>query len=125
MCIGLAHLVLWKWFSSVLPQFLECLGVSVGNTVYLGTIQILCIWTQYRYCVSGHTTNTVYLDTIQILCIWTHYKYCVSGHNTNTVYLDTIQILLFGWFVGWVEWFGIGEWFVCLVGWFVVLSDLA
>ena len=29
MCIGLAHLVLWQWFSSILPQFLGCLGVLV------------------------------------------------------------------------------------------------
>ena len=29
VCIGLAHLVLWKWFSSILPQFLGCLGVLV------------------------------------------------------------------------------------------------
>ena len=33
--VGLAHLVLWKWFSSILPQFLGCLGVLVpGVCVY-------------------------------------------------------------------------------------------
>jgi len=29
VCVGLAHLVLWKWFSSILPPFLGCLGVLV------------------------------------------------------------------------------------------------
>jgi len=29
VCVGLAHLVLWKWFSGILPQFLGCLGVLV------------------------------------------------------------------------------------------------
>ena len=29
VCVGLARLVLWKWFSSILPQFLGYLGVLV------------------------------------------------------------------------------------------------
>jgi len=29
VCVGLAHLVLWTWFSSILHQFLGCLGVLV------------------------------------------------------------------------------------------------
>jgi len=35
VCVGLAHLVLWKWFSCIPPQFLGCLGVLVpGVCVY-------------------------------------------------------------------------------------------
>jgi len=29
VCVGLAHFVLWKWFSSIIPNFLGCLGVLV------------------------------------------------------------------------------------------------
>ena len=82
-----------------------CIGHTT-NTVYLdtiyifylGTIQILCIWKQYKFCFPGHNRITVYLDIIQIPCYWTQYKkwvygkntHILFGHDSNTAYLDTL-----------------------------------
>ena len=61
VCVDLAHLVLWKWFSSILPQFLGCLGVFVPGMCACSLLSVVlytrigvvllspCAWV---YCIS-------------------------------------------------------------------------
>ena len=41
MCVGLAHLVLWRWFSSVPPQFLGCLAVLVPGVCVCSLLSVV------------------------------------------------------------------------------------
>jgi hypothetical protein len=41
VCVGLARLVLWKWFSSILPQFLGCLGILVPGVCACSLLSIV------------------------------------------------------------------------------------
>jgi len=41
VCVGLGHLVLWKWFSSILPQFLGCQGVLVPGVRACGLLSVV------------------------------------------------------------------------------------
>ena len=41
VCVGLAHLVLWKWFSSILPQFFECLGFLVPGVCVCSLLSVV------------------------------------------------------------------------------------
>jgi len=42
VCLGLAHLVLWKWFSIILPHFLVCLEVLVPGVCVCVVFSPLC-----------------------------------------------------------------------------------
>jgi len=46
VCVGLAHLVLRKWFCSILLQFLGCLGVLVP-----GVCVCVCVCVYVCVCV--------------------------------------------------------------------------
>ena len=62
MCVGLGHLVLWKWFSSILPRFLGCLGVLVPGMCECSLLSVVlytrigvvllspCAWVHSIYC---------------------------------------------------------------------------
>ena len=69
VCEGLAHLVLWKWFSSILLRFLECLGVLVPGVCACSLLSVV-VYTRI---------GVVLLSP----CAWVH---CIScGYSLENV----------------------------------------
>jgi len=67
--VGLANLALWKWLSSILPQFLGCLGVLVPGLCACSLLSVMlytrigvillspCAWV--HYISSGYSLEYV------------------------------------------------------------------
>ena len=75
-CVSLAHSVLWKWFSSILPRFLGCLGVLVP-----GVCVCVRARARVRACVRACSLLSVVLYTrigVVLLspCAWVHCICC-------------------------------------------------
>jgi len=65
--VGLVHLVLWKWFSSILPQFLGCLGVLVPGVCVCSLLSVVLytrisavLLSPYRPCAWVHCISCNY-----------------------------------------------------------------
>ena len=69
VCLGLARLVLWKWFSSILPQFLGCLGVLVPGCV--------CVLSSLRCVVHANWCRTESLCLGPLYFLWIFTRICV------------------------------------------------